>query len=33
MALPSILVTAIWAGLGFQIIIFLAGLRAIPTTY
>ena len=32
-ALPSILVTAIWAGLGFQIIIFLAGLRAIPTTY
>ncbi|MFD1881329.1 carbohydrate ABC transporter permease [Paracoccus pacificus] len=33
LALPSILVTAIWAGLGFQIIIFLAGLRAIPTTY
>lgn len=32
-ALPSILVTAIWAGLGFQIIIFLAGLRAIPTSY
>lgn len=32
-ALPSILVTAIWAGLGFQVIIFLAGLRAIPTTY
>ena len=32
-ALPSIMVTAIWAGLGFQIIIFLAGLRAIPTTY
>ncbi|WBU56251.1 carbohydrate ABC transporter permease [Paracoccus sediminicola] len=32
-ALPSILVTAVWAGLGFQIIIFVAGLRAIPTTY
>lgn len=32
-ALPSVLVTAIWAGLGFQIVIFLAGLRAIPSTY
>lgn len=32
-ALPSIMVTAIWAGLGFQIIIFMAGLRAIPATY
>lgn len=32
-ALPSILVTAIWAGLGFQVIIFMAGLRAIPATY
>ena len=32
-ALPSIMVTAIWAGLGFQIIIFLAGLRSIPTTF
>ena len=32
-ALPSIMVTAIWAGLGFQIIIFMAGLRAIPNTY
>lgn len=32
-ALPSIMVTGIWAGLGFQIIIFLAGLRAIPLTY
>ena len=31
--LPSIMVTAIWAGLGFQIIIFMAGLRAIPNTY
>jgi multiple sugar transport system permease protein len=33
LALPSILVTGIWAGLGFQVIIFLAGLRAIPHTY
>jgi multiple sugar transport system permease protein len=32
-ALPSIMVTAIWAGLGFQVIIFLAGLRAIPSTF
>jgi multiple sugar transport system permease protein len=32
-ALPSIMVTSIWAGLGFQIIIFMAGLRAIPQTY
>ncbi len=32
-ALPSILIPAIWAGLGFQIIIFMAGLRAIPTSY
>lgn len=32
-ALPSIMVTGIWAGLGFQIIIFMAGLRAIPSTY
>lgn len=32
-ALPAITVTGIWAGLGFQIIIFLAGLRAIPATY
>lgn len=32
-ALPSILVPAIWAGLGFQIIIFMAGLRAIPNTF
>lgn len=32
-ALPSIMVTAIWAGLGFQIIIFMAGLRAIPKSY
>ncbi len=32
-ALPSVLAPAIWAGLGFQVIIFLAGLRAIPDTY
>ncbi|MDD2868568.1 carbohydrate ABC transporter permease [Neomegalonema sp.] len=32
-ALPAVLVPAIWAGLGFQVIIFLAGLRAIPQTY
>lgn len=32
-ALPSVLAPAIWAGLGFQVIIFMAGLRAIPRTY
>ena len=32
-ALPAITVVAIWAGLGFQVIIFMAGLRAIPHTY
>jgi multiple sugar transport system permease protein len=32
-ALPAILAPAVWAGLGFQIVIFLAGLRAIPETY
>ncbi|MEM7613529.1 MAG: sugar ABC transporter permease [Pseudomonadota bacterium] len=32
-ALPSVLAPAVWAGLGFQIIIFMAGLRAIPKTY
>jgi len=32
-ALPAVLVPAIWAGLGFQIIIFMAGLRAIPSTF
>lgn len=32
-ALPSILAPAVWAGLGFQVIIFMAGLRAIPRTY
>ena len=29
-ALVSVLASAIWAGLGFQIVIFMAGLRAIP---
>jgi len=32
-ALPAVLAPAIWAGLGFQIIIFLAGIRAIPSSY
>jgi multiple sugar transport system permease protein len=32
-ALPAILAPAVWAGLGFQVIIFMAGLRAIPQTY
>ena len=32
-ALPAVLAPALWAGLGFQIIIFMAGLRAIPKTY
>lgn len=32
-ALPSVLAPAIWAGLGFQIIIFMAGLRSIPQSY
>ena len=32
-ALPAILAPAIWAGLGFQIIIFMAGIRAIPSSY
>lgn len=32
-ALPAILAPAVWAGLGFQIIIFMAGLRAIPTSF
>lgn len=32
-ALPSVLAPAIWMGLGFQIIIFMAGLRAIPKSY
>jgi multiple sugar transport system permease protein len=32
-ALPSVLAPAIWAMLGFQVVIFLAGLKAIPRTY
>lgn len=32
-ALPAVLAPAIWAGLGFQVVIFLAGLRAIPSSY
>lgn len=32
-SLPAVLAPAIWAGLGFQVVIFLAGLRAIPSTY
>ncbi len=32
-ALPAVLMPAIWAGLGFQIIIFLAGIRSIPDSY
>jgi multiple sugar transport system permease protein len=32
-ALPSIMLMTIWRGVGFQMIIFLAGLQAIPTEY
>ena len=32
-ALPAVLAPAIWAGIGFQVVIFLAGLKAIPRTY
>lgn len=32
-SLPAVLAPALWAGLGFQVIIFLAGIRAIPSTY
>ncbi|MGH6924442.1 MAG: carbohydrate ABC transporter permease, partial [Propylenella sp.] len=32
-ALPAVLAPAVWAGIGFQVIIFLAGLRAIPQAY
>ena len=31
--LYAIMATSIWAGLGFQIIIFMAGLRAVPSTF
>jgi multiple sugar transport system permease protein len=32
-ALPAVIAPAIWAGLGFQIVLFMAGLRAIPSSY
>ena len=32
-ALPAVLAPAIWAGIGFQVVIFLAGLKAIPRAY
>ena len=32
-ALPAVLAPAIWAALGFQIVIFMAGLKAIPRSY
>jgi multiple sugar transport system permease protein len=32
-ALFAVIAPAIWAGLGFQIILFMAGLRAIPSNY
>jgi multiple sugar transport system permease protein len=32
-ALPAVIAPAIWAGLGFQVVLFMAGLRAIPTSY
>ncbi len=31
--IPAVAVVAIWAGLGFNMVIFLAGLQGIPTTY
>ncbi|HEV8675546.1 MAG TPA: sugar ABC transporter permease [Methylomirabilota bacterium] len=32
-ALYAVLAPAVWAGLGFQVVVFLAGLRAIPQEY
>ena len=32
-ALPAVLLPAIWAALGFQVVIFMAGLKAIPRSY
>lgn len=32
-AMPSIIIFSVWGGVGFTMIIFLAGLRGIPTTY
>jgi multiple sugar transport system permease protein len=31
--IPAVALVAIWAGLGFNMVIFLAGLQSIPTTY
>ena len=31
--IPAVAMVAIWAGLGFNMVIFLAGLQGIPTTY
>lgn len=32
-AMPSIIIMSVWGGIGFTMIIFLAGLRGIPRTY
>lgn len=32
-ALPAVLAPAIWASIGFQVVIFMAGLKAIPRNY
>lgn len=32
-AMPSIIIMSVWAGLGFNMIIFLAGMRGIPVLY
>jgi multiple sugar transport system permease protein len=32
-ALPAVLIPAVWAAIGFQVIVFLAGLKAIPRSY
>ena len=32
-ALPAVLVPAMWAGLGLQVVLFMAGLRAVPTSF
>ena len=32
-ALYAIMAPAVWAGLGFQVVIFIAGIRAIPRSY
>jgi multiple sugar transport system permease protein len=33
LVIPSIAMVAVWQGLGFNMVIFLAGLQSIPTTY